>query len=229
MKKSLLIVIFAFGVLFMKAQNVQLHYDMGEHRGYTTTTVEMFKPDKWGSTFFFIDMDYGINDDLEGVNLAYFEFARTFKLGENSPLSLHAEYNGGLFQVNQEITVNIENAWLAGIDYSLNAKDFSKGISLKALYKNIQNKHEASWQFTAVWYYHFFEKKATFMGFFDFWREDRDLNYDGKKGKYVLLTEPQLWYNATENLSIGTEIELSNNFVAEEFKVMPTAAVKWNF
>ena len=40
-----------------KAQNIQLHYDLGramynslEDRPWVTTTVEMFKADKWGST-----------------------------------------------------------------------------------------------------------------------------------------------------------------------------------
>ena len=229
MKKILLIHFLSIIALSTIAQNVQLHYDMGEDRGYTTTTVEMFKPDQWGTTFFFIDMDYGVTEDLEGMNLAYFEFARTLKLGKETPFSWHAEYNGGLFQVNKNITVNINNAWLTGLDYTINSGDFSRGISLKALYKNIQGKNDVSWQFTAVWFYHFLNKKATFMGFFDYWREDRDLNFDGEAGKYVLLAEPQLWYNATSNLSIGTEIEFSNNFVAEEFKVMPTAAIKWNF
>ncbi len=228
MRKILLTALVAIAFFAAKSQNVQLHYDMGEDRGYFTSTVEMFKPDQWGNTFFFVDMDYGVNDDLEGVNLAYFEIARTFKLMD-SPFSLHAEYNGGLFQVNPAITVNIENAWLGGIDYSWNAEDFSKGYSLKALYKNIQGKHDASFQFTAVWYYNFANSKMSFTGFFDYWREDRDLNFDGEMGEWVLLTEPQLWYNATKNLSIGTEIELSNNFIAEEFKVMPTAAVKWTF
>lgn len=228
MRNLLLTAVMAIAFFAAKSQNVQLHYDMGEDRGYFTSTVEMFKPDQWGTTFFFIDMDYGVNEDLEGVNLAYFEIARTFKLMD-SPFSLHAEYNGGLFQIDTAITVNIENAWLGGIDYSWNAEDFSKGYSLKALYKYIQGKHDASFQFTAVWYYNFANNKMSFAGFFDYWREDRDLDFDGGMGKWVLLTEPQLWYNASKNLSIGTEIELSNNFIAEEFKVMPTAAVKWTF
>ena len=48
------------------AQNIQLHYDLGralykslDERPWVTTTVEMFKADKWGSTYFFVDMDYG--------------------------------------------------------------------------------------------------------------------------------------------------------------------------
>ena len=41
------------------AQNIQLHYDLGralykslDERPWVTTTVEMFKADKWGSTYF---------------------------------------------------------------------------------------------------------------------------------------------------------------------------------
>ena len=229
MKKLLLISFLSIVTLTGIGQNVQLHYDMGENRGFTTTTVEMFKPDKWGTTFFFVDMDYRVTENLEGVNLAYFEFARTLKLGETTPFSFHAEYNGGLFQIDQNLTVNIENAWLAGLDYSINSEDFSQGISLKALYKNIQGKHDASWQFTAVWFYHFSNNNFSFMGFLDYWREDRNLNFDDETAKYVFMAEPQLWYNATSNLSIGTEIEVSNNFIAEEIKIMPTAAVKWIF
>ena len=49
----------------------------------------------------------------------------------------------------------------------------------------------------------------------------------------VMLTEPQLWYNITEHLSVGTEIEVSNNFITNfydgtTFFVNPTLAVKWN-
>ena len=48
-------------------------------------------------------------------------------------------------------------------------------------------------------------------------------------GDYVFLSEPQIWYNASENFSIGGEIEFSNNLVEKGFTVMPTVAAKWNF
>jgi hypothetical protein len=59
-----ILIIISIVVLTMSsiAQNVQLHYDMGEGRNFITSTVEMFKPDKHGSTFFFIDMDYSAGD-----------------------------------------------------------------------------------------------------------------------------------------------------------------------
>jgi len=65
------------------------------------------------------------------------------------------------------------------------------------------------------------------MGFYDYWGEDR--NFEDGTEKYVFMAEPQLWYNATSNLSLRTEIEVSKNFIAREIKVMPTAAIKWNF
>lgn len=229
MRNFLLIMFLGIAFSMTKAQNIQLHYDLGEDREYFTTTVEMFKPDKWGNTFFFIDMNYHTSGELNGVNSAYFEIARTLKLSKKVPVSLHAEYNGGLFQANKDITVNINNAWLGGLDYSWNKEDFSAGYSLKALFKHIVDKHDASFQITGVWYYHFLNKKMTFRGFLDFWREDMDLNFDGKAKKYVFLTEPQIWYNITEHLAVGSEVEFSNNFVAEEFKVMPTVAAKWEF
>ena len=61
----------------MQAQNLQLHYDFWKGRQYLTSTVEMFKPDKHGSTFFFVDMDYDLSDAK--VKLAYWEIARDLK------------------------------------------------------------------------------------------------------------------------------------------------------
>ena len=67
----------AFGCA--SAQNVQLHYDLGHSlckdlnsRTSVTTTVEMFKPDKWGSTFMFTDIDC----KSDGVMGAYWEIAQ---------------------------------------------------------------------------------------------------------------------------------------------------------
>ena len=90
------ILLFSFG---SKAQNIQLHYDFGRSiydkemsgRPLLTSTVEMFKPDKWGSTFFFIDLDY----TSKGIASGYGEIARELKFWEG-PFSIHIEYNGGL-------------------------------------------------------------------------------------------------------------------------------------
>jgi hypothetical protein len=221
MKKLLFSLILVFIIFLSKAQNIQLHYDFGKGRNYVTTTVEMFKPDKLGNTFFFIDMDYGV-DGMDGVSLSYFEIARCFKLG-NSPFSWHGEYNGGFGKFKATPfngAYTIHNAWLTGIDYSWNSGDFSKGFSLKALYKNIANtldKKPHGFQLTGVWHVNFAEGKMSFTGFADLWKEKTAF------GKMVFLAEPQLWFNFHKNFAIGSEIELSNNFGGMEgFKVMPT-------
>ena len=79
MKKLILTGVLALASLGAFAQNVQLHYDFGHNlykgkngkdlqsRGYLTTTVEQFKPDSWGSTYYFIDMDYMSNSKAEGA------------------------------------------------------------------------------------------------------------------------------------------------------------------
>jgi hypothetical protein len=242
MKKLVLILFVSLFAIGTFAQNIQLHYDMGKTRKMFTSTVEMFKPDKTGNTFFFIDFDYGGNDVTNGPSLSYFEIARCFKLGK-SPFSWHAEYNGGLFQnyikaTNQYLSQPISNAWLTGIDYSWNAKDFSKGFSLKALYKNIANTPDAkpnNFQFTTVWYVNFANNKMRFCGFADFWKETHTVSNDGFKTDfqtkhYIFLTEPQLWYNFTPKFAGGSEIELSSNFGGHVgFMVNPTVAVKYTF
>ena len=116
------------------AQNIQLHYDLGralykslDERPWVTTTVEMFKADKWGSTYFFVDMDY----TSEGVAAAYWEIAREVKFWKG-PFSAHLEYNGGLSK-----GMSYKNAYLAGATYTFNNASFSKGFTLTAMYKYI--------------------------------------------------------------------------------------------
>lgn len=216
--------------LYVQAQNVQLHYDMG--RGCATSTVEMFRPDGGGSTFFFIDIDYSPK-----ASGAYFEIARELCFWQDTDmswLSAHIEYNGGLSN-----TMSFNNCWLAGATYSGHSKDFSKTWSLSAMYKAIPGTFDAlgkcqmhNFQITGVWGINFARGWCSFSGFADFWREVRA--WQGTK--FIFLTEPQFWVNLNKikgwenvNLSLGTEVELSCNFVAKGFHAMPTVAAKWTF
>ena len=241
MKKILLFFTMCAFAVTVGAQNIQLHYDFGKDRNYLTSTVEMFKPDKLGNTFFFIDFDYGSNGHT-GISNAYFEIARVFTLGKTSPFGVHGEYNGGFGKIPnspQHFTVN--NAWLGGVDYSWNAEDFSKGFSLKVLYKNINAKiqennsetlkNQNSVQFTGVWYLNFAKGKMSFTGFADFWKENSDFNFDGTTdATWTFLAEPQIWWNAYKKFSIGSEVEISSNFAGMEgFNVMPTIGAKYTF
>lgn len=215
----------------VSGQNIQLHYDMG--RSYLTSTVEMFKPDAGGSTFFFIDLNYDPR-----VTGAYFEISRELCFWQESKadwLSVHLEYNGGLDTVNG----SYNNSWLGGLTYSGHSDDWSKTWSFSAMYKAIPGtvsllgkKSMHNFQITGVWNMDFFDHWLSFNGFMDFWKEARP--WQGTD--YIFITEPQLWVNLNKlkgwdniNLSVGTEVELSANFVAKGFHAMPTAALKWTF
>jgi hypothetical protein len=223
MKKLVLAFVALTAIATTQAQtNVQTHYDFGKDREYITTTVEMFKPDKWGNTFFFVDFDYNMGKE-KSPSAAYFEIARCLKFWDG-PISAHVEYNGGLFNAGG-IALPIENAYLVGLDYGINNADFSKTLNIKALYKHIQGKQN-SFQLTGVWGIHFLNKKMSFTGFADFWLED--FSFLGTNT--VFISEPQLWYNFSEHFSAGTELELGNNFGGVKgFKACPTLALKWNF
>lgn len=210
------------------AQNIQLHYDFGRalysndlcNRPRLTTTVEKFHPDSWGSTFFFVDMDYTNN----GVASAYWEIARELQFWKG-PFSAHVEYNGGLAK---EFSYN--NAYLLGATYTYNNASFTKGFTLTAMYKYIQ-KHSSpnSFQLTGTWYVNFHKGLYSFCGFADWWRERTSF------GSTVFITEPQFWVNLNKikgvnekfNLSFGTEWEISNDFVGDGLYLNPTLALKW--
>ena len=244
MKKFILSILSLTFVTMVSAQNIQLHYDLGHSfygdlsgRPNVTTTVEMFKPDKWGSTFMFADIDY-YSDGAAG---AYWEIAREFSLTRNKKWALHLEYNGGATTIEHTgIGNRFQHAFLGGGAWNWASKDFSKTFSLQAMYKyyfkGTNRGAFNGFQVTAVWGDTFAKGLCTFSGFFDVWY-DKDV-----RGKLITLTEPQFWFNLNAlkgmegiNVSVGTEFEISNNFVFnnegrnDKFYVIPTIAAKWTF
>jgi len=228
-KKFLFIVLMA-ACQFIAAQNLQLHYDFRHAlhsnvapENYITSTFEMFKPDKWGSTFMFVDMDY---DQTRGnIGLAYWEIARDFKIGK-CPIMPHIEYNGGIGS-----GFSIPNAYLLGASYpfSCGKANFSTYIAYKY---NAFAKVSNDIQWTGTWGIPLLDNKVTFSGFVDVWTENKDRSGVESGKKVILLTEPQIWYNINSKLSVGSEIEISNNFYPyyeNKAYICPTIAAKWEF
>jgi hypothetical protein len=233
MKKILLLlVLLSFTKIY--AQNLQFHYDLGEDRKYITTTLEMFKPDEYGATFFFVDFDYNLPGN-KSMSLAYFEIARYINVYDK--LALTVQYNdgfvvGGLPNLDVNVAFTLNQTWLGGISYPINLGFVTLNTDL--LYRNTYGSEGPDGQLTIVWYVPFLNNKLSFTGFLDFWSQDialRDFTADTDKKEMVFLTEPQIWYNVWNHLSVGTEIEISNNFLPgqKEVKVNPTLALKWNF
>ena len=235
MKKYFFFILMAVSALSANAQNIQLHYDFGRNiypdeessRQKVTVTLEQFKADNWGSWYYFVDVDLSRKETLG----AYTEISREIDLTKKLPFSLHVEYDGGLGSRSG----SYQQAALAGVAYNGNTPNYTATWSLQLLYKRFFKNYDFnsaynSAQLTGVWGVHFLNRKMSFLGFIDFWRGQKA---DGH-GQLVILSEPQLWYNVTDHLSLGGEVEISNNFIYntvsdKTFFVNPTLAVKWNF
>ena len=235
MKKIFLMALMAVAALSVNAQNIQLHYDFGRNiypdqeagRQKVTITLEQFKADKWGSWYYFVDLDLS----RKFFKSAYTEISREFSFGSGSPFAAHVEYDGGL----SEAAGSFQQAALLGAAYNGHSADFSKTWSVQLLYKRYFKSYDYSRaynsaQLTGVWGLNFAQNKCTFSGFIDFWRGEKANGH----GQLVILTEPQFWYNFTPHFSVGSEIEISNNFIYnlyddKTFFINPTLAVKWNF
>lgn len=242
MKRFFVAALCCMAALSVNAQNLQLHYDFGRHiypedqttRQPVTLTFEMFKADRIGNWFMFIDLDMY----ADGMKGGYTEISREFTFAnasEKSSFAAHIEYDGGMTTFKTGGGTRFQNAFLLGPAYNWHSDDFSTTFSVQAMYKQYlrygNSNPYASFQLTGVWSTTFAAGKCTFSGFIDFWRGENEAH----NGKLVVLTEPQFWYNAGKHFSVGTEVEISNNFIIAEpgstktFFVNPTLALKYNF
>lgn len=243
MKKTVFLLALLSGTICAKAQvNIQEMYDL--NRGHLTTTLEMFKSDKWGGTFFFNDI-YHASDASHPVEY-YTEISRAINFWHATrlaPLSLHVEWNGGIYA---------NNSWLFGVEYFLHSADFDNTLTFQLMYKDIRGLQDYTpLQFTVVWGMNNLMgvKGLSFSGFFDVWGSNDTWYYPEtnttETTKWVMLAEPQLWYNigrlfGCDHLMVGGEIEVAYNFSGsyhvmpcfyknKGLNVAPCWGLKWNF
>ena len=285
MKKLFILAAAAISMTASAQVNIQLHTDLGRqiyanpeaNRGQVTTTVEMFKADRLGFTYFFVDMDYSSNNRtlnsnggkadyaVRGNIGAYWEVSRDFTFykvkGTNHSFTAHIEYDGGLSQSAGAF----QQAALVGPVWNWHSNNYKKTFSLQVMYKQFFNSTDAngngvhdahpSVQFTPIWNITFANDLCSFSGFADLWygwtsKYADATNWSGQKKGWVFLTEPQFWFHVvnkgktSNRLSIGTEVEISNNFIysagiihpvtkqywrsSRTFYINPTIAVKWD-
>lgn len=240
MKKSIIIVVLLFSTIGLKAQtNIQEMYDF--NRGHLTTTLEMFQADRWGSSFWFVDI---YHPDIALPSDFYSEISRSLNFWKDSKLgalSMHIEWNGG---------INASNCWLFGAEYMLHNKDFSNIFKFVLMYKYISGQDKNfPMQFTFFWEMKdlFSVKGLAFSGFLDVWGEKITWGLTDAltpdETDWVMLSEPQIWYNLgqhfnCENLHVGGEVELAYNFAGgyrtnwarnKGFNAAPCLGIKWIF
>jgi len=216
--KKLFTIIAILTVCSATAQNFQLHYDF--ERGHYMSTLELFKPDKYGFTFGFVDFDY---DAHSGISRGHEKIVRVLKT-QRIPVGLEVFYEGGLGTYEYPgglggFTMN--SCWVFGLNFSHFSRNW--GFSFSPGYKKFQNVDESNFHLNTNWYIHFFKGKLTFNGVVEFWSEE------GLTDNLVLNSEPQIWINVSPNLALGSEVKITNNRGNDKFEIRPSVALKWNF
>jgi hypothetical protein len=221
----------------LQAQNLQLHYDFGEDRKFYTATLEMFKPDTLGSTFWFVDFDFNMPGSPRSMSSAYWEISRDFyipglrKKPAFDQLTIHVEYNDGFgaYEMAQDTlgAYTFNSVFLAGFSHPLRIGKVV--LTTQWLCRMPRGMDTPDFQFTLVWFQPVFKNKVLLTGFADLWSQDKMLDPDKKE--LVFQTEPQLWYLITRKIALGGEMEVSRNFPAgpNEWEFLPTFAFRWEF
>jgi len=213
------LVLLGFSLHHACAQNLQLHYNTGKDRGYFNHTLEMFKPDTFGSTFLFVDLDYNMAGN-KTMSLGYFEIARyiTLPIG-NRKLDVTVQFNDGV----DYFIGPLGQAWLAGLSYPLRIGNFE--IKADVLYRAAQGSEGPDAQLTLAWYHAWMNDRLVFTGYLDAWTQGPS---GDKKG--AVMAEPQLWYRFWNALSAGSELKTHYHFMPDDkLHAYPSLALKWDF
>jgi hypothetical protein len=236
MKKIIVFLVILMPVV-CTAQNLQMHYDFGEGRKYCTATLEMFKPDTLGSTFWFVDFDFDLPGKPRSMSAAYWEISRDFYLPvlRKKPffdqLTFHMEYNDGFaaYKVAKDTlgAASYNSVLLTGFCHPV--KFGRLVLTTQWLCRIARGTGSPDFQFTVVWYQPVFKGKLLLTGFADLWSQDKIMNPDEKE--LVFQTEPQFWYLITPKIGLGSEVEISKNFPVgpNKLEFMPTLAFRWEF
>jgi len=189
--------------------NLQLHYDI--RRDHPTVTQEFLAFDRYGYTFFFIDLYFDHYHKSGGLSDVYFEIMRYFRIKSCKQLDLNVtlQYNDGSEPVKQ--------VWLAGMNLgNINFGGFQ--ISTEFLLKK-EYQLGINWQYTLVWYGEFLNHKLVINGYMDYWINDisdPDWPADDPEiatTRYSFQTQPQFSFKINSHWKIGTEVQISHGFL----------------
>jgi hypothetical protein len=235
--KTILTGFFIVVPILALSQNLQLHYDFGEDRKFFTSTLEMFKPDTLGSTFWFVDFDFNFPGSPRSMSAAYWEISREFYIPmlRNNPvlknMGVHFEYNDGFTAFGDSATVmraaSYNSVFLTGLSHPI--KIGKVILTTQLLCRIPRGMDVPDFQFTLVWFHHIFKDKILLTGFLDLWSQDKVAEPDHKE--LVFQTEPQLWYSVSSHIAFGGEVEINKNFPIgpNEWEIMPTFGFRWEF
>ena len=207
-----------FVVSISTGQNLQIHYDFAEDRRYFTSTLEMYKPDEKGATFWFVDFEYN-QPGNKSASVGYWEFARYMNLSFMEGLSGTIQFNDGVSRWGP-----LGHVWLTGITYPVDLKTTT--VSTELLYRAAYGSKSHDGQLTFVFYVPLLNGKAHLTGYADIWTQDR---FDDECKETAVMSQPQLWYAVSSKLYVGGEARITKNFLPKDgWQFYATFALKWD-
>jgi hypothetical protein len=245
MNKQLLIIVTATLSLALtaEAQNLQLHYDLRHtvsprtnNENFPILYFECWKMRDSGRYrikpgAFLLKTEADLLGSGNNIGKFYIQVSQSFRAWKPK-LFLQLQYSGGggitepkqysyyipnTYQAGAEITWHWQNTWLTTV------LDYKYVSYTKPTHDPI---------FTLYWYRGFFHYKLEFAGDCSIWTENRnhgDEATTGEKGKRgFFFAEPQLWYNATRILGLGSKLNCYYhvNTPTGVFQAYPTLAVR---
>lgn len=204
-----------------------------------TATIEQQSLDRFGDTFYFVDMSWR---DQGAVN-ANWKFMRNLRFWR-PPFALHLRYDGGLrfrdYAPSTERTkpaFSLNDAFMLGGSYTYLSPTRRTMLQLIPLYKYIKGAEQPhNFELCGVWRFASASGLFTATGFFSWWRQELKAPGWGST-TFKFMSQPQLWCNLNRirgvapdfNLSVGTELRVSKNVDAPQWIVAPTLGLKWSF
>ena len=223
----------------LKAQNVQLHYDLRHsldpevnEKNFLVLSFEYYKElDSLGS-FLFKAQSYLKGQD-GNIGETFVQLSQTVKFWKPS-VYLAFNYSGGLGLANGGYGYYISNAYALGISYPLEWKGAFLTLNAQYRYSAFVNPSYDIQIIAYIWK-GMFNYRLVLSGSIVSWTENRNQGTEytshlsGKK--FAFFGDPQLWYRIRGGFSLGTRINLYYNIIGDEnaLKVYPTIGCQYKF
>lgn len=208
-----------------------------------TTTFEGNGWDNLGSTYYFIDLEFGNVNNKGDNRLAgnYFELCREWCFWSKSKakdLTIHTEvdagvgYGGDSFGTTQ-MGWDFTSAFLLGLSYSWFGDDYFTQIQALSRYelKDRYGSGGEGWQLTFVWSYtpvDWFE----FSGYMDLNQNPLGKGLNDAKTVHLAL-EPYIWFKINSSWAFGSRVRFTYNCYQgtegfdQKVYCAPTVAARW--
>jgi Domain of unknown function (DUF5020) len=226
-----------------QSQDLQLHYDLRHSvspgtnpENFPTLYFEYWKKQDSGRHLikpgdFLLKTEADLLGAGNNIGKFYFQASQSFRAW-NPKVFLQLQYSGGGgITEPKQYSYYITNTYQAGLEFPWRWKNAWLTTILDYKYVSY-SKPTNDPIFTQYWYIGLLNYKLEFAGDFSIWTENKDQGIETTpraKGKRAFFfAEPQLWYNLTHNLALGSKLNCYYhvNTATDVFQAYPTLAVK---